>query len=96
MVCTIVYARYNKRALGSWVNHLRMAVYTGIKKHSSSQSLATDLDRSAVSFKLYMEKFPVTILTELTGCRPAGPHGHNVNKHGRGPLADTTYQISRL
>ena len=24
------------------------------------------------------------------------PHGYNLNKLGRGPLDDTTYQISRL
>ena len=33
-------------------------------------------------------------------CDPLGGHywpkGHNLNKHGRGPLGDATYQISRL
>ena len=60
-----------------------------------------NFDRQAVSLRLYMEMFPLIILTKLSGCRPSGrghfwPYAHNVNKLGRGPLADVTYQISRL
>ena len=44
----------NKRALGPWVAHLRMTVYKGIGKHSSTQSPAINFDRSAVSLRLYM------------------------------------------
>ena len=44
----------NKRAIGPWVAHLRMTVYKGIGKHSSSQSLAMNFDRSAVSLRLNM------------------------------------------
>ena len=43
--------RINKRALG----HLRMTVYKGVGKHSSSQSPAMNCDRSAVSLRLYMD-----------------------------------------
>ena len=49
----------NNRVLGLWVTHLRMTVYKGIGKHSSSQSLAMDCDRSAVSLRLnigYVDK----------------------------------------
>ena len=42
----------NKRALGPWVAHLKMIVYKGKGKHSSSQSLAMNLDRLAVSYGL--------------------------------------------
>ena len=30
------------------------------------------------------------------GGGPFWPHGHNLNKLGRGPLGDAIYQISRL
>ena len=45
-----------------------------------------------------MEKFPLIMLTKLTGCRPSRrghfwPHGHNVKKLSRG--SDTKYQGSR-
>ena len=36
------------------VAHLRITVYKGIGKHSSSQSPAMNFDRSAVSLRLYM------------------------------------------
>ena len=35
--------------------HLRMTVYKGKGKHSSSQSPAMNFDRSAVSLRLYMD-----------------------------------------
>ena len=44
----------NKRALGPWVAHMRMTVYKGIGKHSSTQSPAINFDRSAVSLRLYI------------------------------------------
>ena len=44
----------NKRALGPWVAHLRMTVYKGIGKHSSSQSPAMNFDGSAVSLRVNM------------------------------------------
>ena len=37
-----------------WVAHLRMTVYKGIGKYSSSQSPAMNFDRSAVSIRLNM------------------------------------------
>ena len=50
----------NKMALGHWVAHLRMTVYKGIEKHSSSHSPATIFDRPVVS---------LVMLTKLTECR---------------------------
>ena len=32
----------------------------------------------------------------IAGHVPGGPQGHNLNKLGRGPFGDATYQISRL
>ena len=75
------------------VSRLRMIVYKGIGKYSSSQTPAMNFDRSAVSLGLHMEKFSLIMLKKLTGCRPSGcghfwPHGHTVNELGRGPLVD--------
>ena len=39
---------------GPWDAHLRMTVYKGIGKHSSSKSPAMNFDRSAVSLRLKM------------------------------------------
>ena len=44
----------NKRALGPWFAHLRMTVYKGIGRHSSSQSPVMNFDRSAVSLRRNM------------------------------------------
>ena len=66
-----------------------------MKAHSSSQSPAMNIDRSAVSIRLYMEKFPLIILTKLTGffyislCKTCdlrgedifGPQGHDLQKN---------------
>ena len=49
MAATAEKKSINKRALGPWVAHLRMAVYKGIGKHSSSQSPDMNFDRSVVS-----------------------------------------------
>ena len=48
----IPFTFLNKRALGPWVAHLRMIVYKGIGKHSSSQSQAMNFDRSAVTSRV--------------------------------------------
>ena len=53
----------------SGARSLGITVYKGIGKHSSSSSLAMIFDRSAVLLGLYMEKFPLITLTELTGFR---------------------------
>ena len=71
-----------------------------------------NFDRSAVSLRHYMEKFP---LSNLTGCKTStflyislskscdllgraifGPHGHNLSKFGRSLLDDATNIITRL
>ena len=39
---------------GPWVAHLRMTVYKGIGKHSSTQSPVINFDRSVGSLRLYM------------------------------------------
>ena len=44
----------NKRALGPWVDHLRITVSNGIGKHISTLSPAINFDRSAVSLSLYI------------------------------------------
>ena len=44
----------NKRALGHRVARLRMTVYKGIGKPSSSQSQTINFDRSALSLRLNM------------------------------------------
>ena len=49
--------------------HLRITAYKGIEQHSPHSSPAMNFDRSAVSLRLYMEKFPLIMLTKLTGCR---------------------------
>ena len=51
------------------------------------------MNGQAVSLRLHMEMIPLIILTKLTGCRLSGrghfwPYANNVNKLGRGPLAD--------
>ena len=46
-------------------------------------------DKKIFMFSLYNPMYPVTP-------RADQPHGYNLNKHGRGPLGDTTYQIPRL
>ena len=49
----------NKRTFGPWIAHLRMTVYKGIGKHSSSQSPTMNFDRSAASIRLnkgYVDK----------------------------------------
>ena len=51
--------RSKKKALGPWVAHLRMTVYKGIGKLSSSQSPAMNFDTLIVLLRLYMEKFPL-------------------------------------
>ena len=55
------------RGLGSWVAHLRMTVYKGKGKQSCSQSPVMNFDKSVVSLSHYMEKFPLIMLTSLTG-----------------------------
>ena len=46
----------DKTVLGPWVAHLRLTVYNGIGKHSSSRSPAMNFDRSAeTSLRLYMD-----------------------------------------
>ena len=70
-----------------------MTVYKGIGKHSSSQSPAMNLNRSAVSLRLLTQ----VILTKLKGRRTStnntcdirggaifGQQRHNLNKPGRG------------
>ena len=60
--------------------------------------------RSAVSLRLFMEKFLLIMMTKLTACRTitflfiglsktcdiSGPQGHDWNKFGRGSLDDAT------
>ena len=41
----------NKRVLGPWVAHLKITVYEGIGKHSSTLSATMNFDRSAVSLR---------------------------------------------
>ena len=51
---------YFKITRGPWVAHLRITVYKGIGKHSSSQGPAMNFDRSAVLLRLdmgYVDKF---------------------------------------
>ena len=64
------------RALRPWVTYLRMIVYKGIVKHSSP-----NFERSAVSLILYIEKFPLIMLTKLTGLNFSLKH---VTSGGRG------------
>ena len=58
--------------------------------------------RFVVSDKKIFHVFPIMIIISLCKtCDPLGgaivwPNGHNLNKLGRGPLGDATYQISRL
>ena len=59
----------NKKAHWPLVAHLRITVYRGIGKHGSPLSPAMNLDRSAVSLRLYLEKFHLIMLTKLKGCR---------------------------
>ena len=47
----------NKRTLGPWIANLRMNVYTGKGKHSSSQSPPMNFDRSSFSLILVMLHF---------------------------------------
>ena len=56
----------NKRPLGPWITHLRMMFIKGKRKQSFPLSPAMNLNRSAISLRLYMEKFPYIMLTKLT------------------------------
>ena len=49
--------QFNKRTLRPLVACLRITVYQGIGKHSSSLSPAMNFDSSTVSLSLNMEKF---------------------------------------
>ena len=95
---------------GSWMALLRITAYKGIGKHSSHSSPAMNFDRSAVSLRLNMEKFPFIMLTKLTGPRTstflymsqvkcvtsmAWPF-LATSKLWRGSLDDATQTISRL
>ena len=51
---TLTRANVNKREFGPWVAHLRMNIYKVICTNT-----AMNFDGSAVSFRLYMEKFLV-------------------------------------
>ena len=59
----------SKRALGLWDAHQRIAVYKGLRKHSSSKSPAINFNRSANSLKIYMKMIPLIMFTKLTGCK---------------------------
>ena len=93
----------NKRSLGSYIVGClpENDCYKGIGKHSSTQSPAMNFDRSAVSLRLYMEKFLLIFLKKLTGCRTSSflntslcktcePQGNDLNKLGWSSLSDTT------
>ena len=95
----------------TWVAHLRMTVYKGIGKHSSSQRPPMNFDRLGE----FGSNLALIMLTKLTGCRIStflyislskhvtsrgwaifGPHGHNLNKLGRVSLEDATNIIKKL